>query len=98
MTKVPSKNSLFKGMTPFKVQVNFDIPLFKGYIDIDALEKYLILLEVYYLVQFFFNIEKITFPLLKSLPHARDWWETYCEKHSIEEFATFGRTHIGGFS
>jgi hypothetical protein len=29
----------FSSATPFKLQVNFDIPLFEGQIDADALEK-----------------------------------------------------------
>ena len=29
----------FEGMAPFKVKVNFDIPVFKGQIDVDALEN-----------------------------------------------------------
>jgi hypothetical protein len=29
-------------------------------------------------------MEKITFFLLKSLPHVNHWWETYCEKVSTE--------------
>ena len=40
----PSTRSHFRGVTPFKVQVNFDIPLFEGKIDADALEKWLSLL------------------------------------------------------
>jgi hypothetical protein len=31
----------FRVVAPFKVQVNFDIPLFEGQIDADALEKWL---------------------------------------------------------
>ena len=31
----------FGGANPFKVQVNFDIPVFEGQIDADALEKWL---------------------------------------------------------
>jgi hypothetical protein len=79
--EAPSTNSHFGGVTPFKVQVNFDIPLFEGQIDVDALEKWLSLLEGYFSVQNFSNSEKITFVLLKALPHVRYWWETYCEKH-----------------
>ena len=36
---------------PFKVQVNFDIPLFEGNIDAHALEKWLSLLEGYFSIQ-----------------------------------------------
>jgi hypothetical protein len=34
--------------TPFKVQVNFDIPLFEGLIDADVVDKWLNLLEGYF--------------------------------------------------
>ena len=36
------------GATPFKVQVNFDIPIFDGRIDADAVDKWLNLLEGYF--------------------------------------------------
>jgi hypothetical protein len=66
-----STRSHFASATPFKVQVNFDIPLFEGQIDEDTLEKWLNLLEGYYSVQNFSDSEKITFMILKSLPHVR---------------------------
>ena len=47
--------------TPFKVQVNFDIPLFEGLIDADFVDKWLNLLEGYFLVHNFFKRENITF-------------------------------------
>jgi hypothetical protein len=75
---------------PFKVQVIFYIPLFEGQIDIDASEKWLNLLEGYFFVQNSSNCEKITFVLLKALPHVRDWWETYYEKHVEDEPKIFG--------
>jgi hypothetical protein len=62
---VPSTNNHFKGETPFKVQVKFDIPLFQGQIEINALEKWLSLLEGYFSIQNISNSEKITFMLLK---------------------------------
>jgi hypothetical protein len=34
-----SSSSHFGGTSPFKVQVNFDIPVFEGQIDAEALEK-----------------------------------------------------------
>jgi hypothetical protein len=70
----------FGGATPFKVQVNFDILVFEGQIDADALEKWLNLLEGYFSVHNFSNRENITFVLLKVVPHVKNWWETYCEK------------------
>jgi hypothetical protein len=74
---------------PFKVQVNFDIPLFEGLIDVDAIQKWLNLLEGYFSVHNFFDRENITFSLLKVVPHVKEWWDTYFEKRSIEESAIF---------
>ena len=61
---------------PFKVQVNFDIPIFEGLIDADHVDKWLNILEGYFLVHDLSNREKITFSLLKVAPHIKDWWET----------------------
>jgi hypothetical protein len=77
MTKESSTSNHFAGVTPFNVQVNFDIPLFEIQIDANALEKWLNLLEGYYSIQKFSDNENITFALLKSLPHVRAWWEGY---------------------
>jgi hypothetical protein len=72
-----SSSDHFGGTFPFKVQVNFDIPVFEGQIDAEALEKWLTLLEGYFSVHNFSDKENITFALLKSLPHVKHWWETY---------------------
>ena len=56
----------------------------------DALEKWLNLLEGYFSVHNFSDREKITFTLLKVLPHVKHWWETYWEKSSIEESRIYG--------
>ena len=66
--------------TPFKVQVNFEIPIFEGKIDADAVDKWLNLLDGYFSVHEFSSREKIVFALLKAAPHVKDWWETYCEQ------------------
>jgi hypothetical protein len=87
---VSSSSNHFGDTTPFKVQVNFYIPVFEGQIDADALEKWLNLLEGYFFVHNFFDRENITFVLLKALPHVKHWWETYWEKISIEESGIFG--------
>ena len=68
----PSTRNHFGHVTPFKVQVNFDIPLFEGNIDAYSLEKWLSLLEGYFSVQKIFDSETFTFTLLKSLPHIKD--------------------------
>jgi hypothetical protein len=48
-----SSSGHFGGTSPFKVQVNFDIPVFEGQIDAKALEKWLTLLEGYFFVHNF---------------------------------------------
>jgi hypothetical protein len=80
------------GATPFKVQINFDIPIFEGQIDADVVDKWLNLLEGYFFVHNFSNREKITFALLKVVPHVKDWWETFCEQKEIEETSLFSVT------
>jgi hypothetical protein len=72
-----SSNIHFGITSPFKVHVNFDIPVFEDQIDVDALDKWLNMLEGYFSIQNFFDRENITFALLKSLPHVKHWWETY---------------------
>ena len=75
--------------TPFKVHVNFDIPLFGGLIDEDVVDKWLNLLEGYFLIHNFSNKEEINFVLLKVFPHVKDWWDTYSDQRDIEESAIF---------
>jgi hypothetical protein len=77
-----SSRDQFGGTSPFKVQVNFDIPIFEGQIDADSLDKWLNLLEGYFFVHNFSDRENIIFELLKALPHVKHWWETYWEKIS----------------
>jgi hypothetical protein len=72
-----SSSNHFRGTSPFKVQVNFDIPIFECEIDADALQKWLNMLEGYFFVHNFYDRENITFTLLKDLPHVKHWWETY---------------------
>jgi hypothetical protein len=66
-----SSSNRFGDATPFKVQINFDIPIFEGYIYVDALEKWINLLEGYFSDHNFSEREKITFALLKDLPHVK---------------------------
>jgi len=60
-TREPSTSNHFKGVIPFKVQVEFYIPLFEGKIDVDDLEKWLSLLKDYCFVKYFSTGENITF-------------------------------------
>jgi hypothetical protein len=89
-TDTSSSRNHFGITSPFKVQFNFYILIFEGQIDVDALEKWLNLLEGYFFVHNFSDRENITFALLKSLPHVKHWWETYWEKISIEESGIYG--------
>jgi hypothetical protein len=75
--------------TPLKVQVNFDIHLFEGLIDVDVVDTWLNLLEGYFSVHKFFDREKITFTILKVVPHVKVWWDTYSEQRDIEEYEIF---------
>ena len=60
------------GATPFKVQLNFDIPIFDGRIDADAVDRWLNILEGYFSVHDFSDWKNITFSLLKAAPHVKD--------------------------
>ena len=77
------------GATHFKVQVNFDIPIFEVQIDTDVVDRWFNLLEWYFLVHDFSYREKIIFALLKATPHVKDWWETYCENKDQTEPSLF---------
>jgi hypothetical protein len=70
-TDASSSNNHFGNTSPFKVHVNFDIFVFEGQIDADALDKWLNLLEGYFFVHHFSDRENITFTLLKALPHVK---------------------------
>jgi hypothetical protein len=64
-------SSLSGGTAPFKVQINFDIPIFEGQIHANVVDKWLNLLEGYFSVHNFSNREKITFALLKMFPMSK---------------------------
>jgi hypothetical protein len=89
-TSTSSSNNHFGSTSPFKVQIDFDILVFEGQIDADALDKWLNMLEGYFFVHHFSDKEKITFSLLKFLPHVKHWWETYWEQISTEESGIYG--------
>jgi len=96
-TSASSSSGHFGGTSPLKVQVNFDIPMFEGQIDTDALDKWLNLLEGYFSVPNFSDNEMIIFALLKALPHVKHWWETYSEKSSTKESGIYGAKHTWDF-
>jgi hypothetical protein len=88
-TDASSSRNHFGGITPFKIQVNFYVLVFEGQIDVDALDEWLNPLEHNFYVHNFSNREKITFVLLKTVPHVKNWWESYCENKSTEESGIF---------
>jgi hypothetical protein len=89
-TDTSSSSDLFGGTSSFKVQVSYDIPVFEGQIDANALEKWLNLLDGCFFIDNFSDREKITFALLKVFPHVKHWWETYWEQSSTEESGIYG--------
>jgi hypothetical protein len=82
-------SSLSGGAAPFKVQINFDIPIFEGPIDGDVVDKWLNLIQGYFSLHNFSNRENITFALFKVIPHVKYWWETFCEQKETEEPSLF---------
>jgi hypothetical protein len=58
-TSASSSNNHFGRTSPFKVQVNFDIPIFEGQIDANALDKWLNLLKGYFFVHNFYDRENV---------------------------------------
>jgi hypothetical protein len=82
-------SGLLGGLSPFKVQVSFDIPISQAQIDVDSLDKWLNLVKENFLVHNFFDRENITFPLLKVVLHVKDWWGNYCEKRATNESTIF---------
>ena len=60
LQQLPTENtsrsgSHFGGTSPFKVQVNFDIPVFKGQIDVDVINRWFNFLEGDFSVHDFFD-------------------------------------------
>jgi hypothetical protein len=79
--------------TSFKVQLNFVIPLFEGLIYADAIDKWLNFLDGCFSIHNFSHREKITFALLKVIPHVKDWWDTYSKQRAVEEYTMFLVAH-----
>jgi hypothetical protein len=86
-----------RGATPSNVQINFDIPIFKGQIDVDVVDKWLNLLEGYFSYHNFSDRENITFALLKVIPHVKYWWETFYDKKETKGSTLFVVAPTWGF-
>ena len=67
----PASNNHSGSVTPFKVQVNFDIPVFEGQIDAYAIDRWLNLLEGYLSVHDFSDQENIILHSSKIPPMSR---------------------------
>ena len=67
-----TSNNHSRGANLFKVQVNFEIHVFEGQIDAGVVDRWLNLIEGYFLVHDFSDREKIIFALLKAAPHVKD--------------------------
>ena len=78
-------NPKFGGWTPFNVQVNFDIQTFQGKINADVVDDWLSKLEKYFCVNNLFDIEKITFSLLKVENHVKLAWEAHLTTKENQE-------------
>jgi hypothetical protein len=91
LRRLPTCNRSYsnRGISPFKVQINFDIHIFEYQIDADVVYKWLNLLEGCFSMHNFSNREKITFALLKVVPHVKYWWDTFCEKKEIVKPSLF---------
>ena len=92
-----SSSDHFGGTSPFKVQVNFDIPVFEGQIDAEALDKWLNLLEGYFSVHNFSDKEKITFALLKAPPCQTLVGNLLGAEFHRGFWNIWGRAHLGIF-
>jgi hypothetical protein len=69
-----------RGVAPFKVQINFDIPIFEGRIDANVVNKWLNLLEGYFL-SITFRIEKrLLLRSSKSFPMSKIGGRLYLRK------------------
>jgi hypothetical protein len=66
-----TSNNHSGGATPFKVQVNFDIPIFEGQIDADAVDRWLNLLEGYFSVHDFSTEKRLFLHSSKPPPMSR---------------------------
>jgi hypothetical protein len=90
-----SSSGHFGGISPFKVKVNFDIPIFEGQIHAKALEKWLTLLEGNFSVHDFSDKEKITFALLKFSLRSNIGGKLTGRKFHRGVWNIWGRSHLG---
>ena len=61
-------SSSSRGDVPFKVKINFDIPIFESQIDTYVVDKWLNLLEGYFYVHNFSNRKRLLLHSLKMFP------------------------------
>lgn len=68
----------------FKVQVNIDIPIFEGEINVDVVDKWLNMLEGFPFVHDFFTRVNFNFPPLKGPPPSMSWASGKPHPHGID--------------
>ena len=67
-------------ISPFKVQMNLDIPKLEGNIDAICVSNWVQQLESYYAVNQLYEVEKITIASLKISTSVHCWWENLSKK------------------
>jgi hypothetical protein len=83
------------GIAPFKVQINFDIPIFEGQIDTDVVDKWLNLLEGYVL-SITFQIEKrLLLHSSKMFPMSKIGGRLFVSKRQRRNPHYYSRTYLG---
>ena len=72
-------------ISPFKVQMNLDIPKIEGNIDAEFVDNWVQQLESYYAVNQLSESEKITIVSLKMSTSVHFWWENLSTKMEKEK-------------
>ena len=71
-------------ISPFKVQMNLDIPNLEGNIDAESIDNWVQQLESYYSMNQLFEAENITIASLKMSTSVHYWWENLLTKMEKE--------------
>ena len=80
-----STQSHFDKISPFKVQMNLDIPNLEGKIDMEFVDNWVQQVESYYAVNQLSKVEKITIASLKMSTFVHWWWENLSTRMEKEE-------------
>ena len=72
-------------ISPFKVQMNLDIPNLEGNINTESIDNWVQQLESYYMVNQLSEAKNITITSLKMSTYVHCWWENLSTKMEKEE-------------